>query len=237
MLEFVKMPSAWITNQSNPGLRELRWDKQENAGKIASLMLYIAIVHKANLAPTKEYPQPGFSKLSYSDFERIVGLSRAKISSGLRILERLNIVIIYKDYKTRVYQLRNYDSSRGWAKLPCQRFYSNTTHVFDEFHLRKKTELNALKMYLLIVAFRDNKKNHTIISYEKINFYTGISENEIRSALSLLVNLNLVQVDKYSNPKNPEEDWTMKSKNFYRLVGLKGRHLGNMSQDEVYLDE
>lgn len=234
MREFVKMPSAWITDQTKPGLSQLKWGGQDNAGKIAALMLYIAIVHNVNPEPNREYSEAGFAKLSYSDLEKIVGLSRAKIASGLKILEELGIIAIDKNEKTSVYRLVGYNPKQGWAKLPYRHLYHDSCiKVFNEFHLRKKNELNALKMYLLVAAFRDNDSNHTFISYEKIHQYTGIPENDIRSAISFLVNLNLIHVDRSLNVKQGEDDWTMKSKNIYRLVGLKGKHLGNTSSDDV----
>jgi hypothetical protein len=201
MREFVKMPSAWITDQAKPGLSQLKWGGHDNAGKIAALMLYIAIAHHVNQEPDREHAEAGFAKLSYSDFEKIVGLSRAKISAGLKNLEEQGILAINKGEKTSVYQLVGFNPKQGWAKLPLRNFYHDgSIKVFSEFHLRKKTELNALKMYLLVAAFRHNEINHTVISYEKIHLYTGIPENDIRSAISLLVTWNLIQVDRTSEP-------------------------------------
>lgn len=234
MREFVKMPSAWITDQTKPGLSQLKWSGQDNAGKVAALMLYIAIVHNVNQEPSREFSEAGFVKLSYSDFEKIVGLSRAKIACGLKILEELGVIAIDKGEKTSIYQLTGFNPKKGWAKLPCRHLYHDSCiKVFNEFHLRKKNELNALKMYLLVAAFRDNDSNLTFISYERIHLYTGVPENEIRSAISLLVNLNLTQVDRALDTKKEEENWTMKSRNIYRLIGLKGKHLGNTSSDDV----
>lgn len=227
MKEFVKMPSYWITDQEKPGLRQLNWGGQNSAGKIAALMLYIAIAHNAK----RESDQlPAIAKLSYSDFEDIVGIGgRATISAGLKKLEELEIVKIDKRNRTNVYQLNEHPSKKGWAKLPYKHLYlAEQIKVFAGFSLRRKTELNALKMYLLVAAFRNNISNHTVISYEKINLYTGIAENDIRGAISLLVVNDLIHVD-----RDLDEEDIAKSKNIYRLVGLKGRHLGNLSKDDL----
>jgi DNA-binding transcriptional ArsR family regulator len=234
MLEFVKMPSFWIIDQT---LSQLKWDGKDNAAGVSALMLYISIAHKVNSEANKEFSGVGFAKLSYSDFERIVGLSRAKIAGGLKKLEEIGIITTDKGGKTSVYQLVGYNPKEKWAKLPCRYLYKNECiKVFSDFHLRHKNELNALKMYLLAVAFRDNTSNHAIISYEKINHYTGISENDICYAISLLVNLKLIQVDRSPTESiegQTEGSWTFKHKNMYRLIGLKGRHLGNTSSDDV----
>ncbi|MVF24620.1 hypothetical protein EVC37_23910 [Methylocaldum sp. BRCS4] len=234
MREFVKLPTSWITDQEDPGLRRFKWDGADNAGKVAALMLYIAIAHHVNEKPNEVFPRPGFARLSYSDFEKIVGLSRAKIAAGLKILEALRIVAVNKEEKTSVYQLVGYNPAGRWAKLPCGYLYQDDRiRAFGDFHLRRKNELNALKMYLLAVAFRDNKSNYTIIAYENIHRYTGIPENDIRSAISLLINLRLIQVDRASEPMEDGELWTVKNKNLYRLMGLRGRHLGNTSRDDL----
>jgi hypothetical protein len=107
MKEFVKMPSYWITDKEKPRLRQLNWGGQNSAGKIAALMLYIAIAHNAKQESDQA---PAIAKLSYSDFEDIVGIGgRATISAGLKKLEELEIVKIDKRNKTSVYQLNGYD--------------------------------------------------------------------------------------------------------------------------------
>lgn len=234
MREFAKLPTSWITDKERPGLKRLKWDGTDNAGNVAALMIYIAIAHHVNEKPNEAFSKPGFARLSYSDFQKIVGLSRAKIAAGLKILEDLGIVVVNKEEKTSVYQLVGYPAER-WGKLPCGYLYQDgRIRVFGDFHLRLKNELNALKMYLLMVAFRDNARNYTIIAYENIHRYTGIPENDIRSAISLLVNLRLIQVDRSSEPMDDGESWTIKNKNLYRLLGLRGRHLGNTSKDDLH---
>jgi DNA-binding Lrp family transcriptional regulator len=225
MIEFVKMPSDWIRH-GEPGLRKLCWGGQDNAGKVAALMLYIAIAHNANREATREYEAPGFAKLSYSDFRDITGLSRAKISRGLRNLEELGIIDTDKTNKTSIYKIAGYNPAKGWAKLPYQHLYQKKEiKFFHSLHLRQKVELNALKMYLLVVAFRDKDKNHASISYPKINHYTGINTNDIRSAISLLVTHNLIHVDHFEDDVKANGSYRH---NLYRVVGLKGRTSGSI---------
>jgi DNA-binding transcriptional ArsR family regulator len=236
MREFAKMPSDWIRNPTKPGLAQLQSGRRQGyAEYVAALMLYIAIVHNANQEPNQDYAAEGYAKLSYSDFEKIVGLSRATISSGLKVLEEQKIIAVDKGRRTSVYQLPDYNPKKGWAKLPYRYFYKEgAIRFFSDFHLRKVTELNALKLYLLVTAFRNNESNLTMIAYEKIHQYTGIPVNDIRSALSLLVTLELIQIDRVTEVMQDEaEALSLRSKNIYRLPGLKGKHLGNTSSDDV----
>lgn len=103
--------------------------------------------------------------------------------------------------------------------------------AFKEFKLRKQVELNALKIYFLIAALRDNQENVARVSYKKISEYTGVSEGSIRSALTFLVHCQLIHIDndplkeKVSEERKLQdysayEDVT-RSLNIYRLVHVE----------------
>lgn len=225
------MPSRWIVNQKDPVLSEFRWNGKEKSSFTAALMLYMVIVHHANDEPVRGLPAIGCAKLSFTDLAEITGISRAKISAGLNILEAHRLIERIDVGKTNIYRLLNYDLTAGWAKLPAKKLYDRSLRnieAFRLFHLRRKGELNALKLYLLLVAFRSNRTNYTVLSYEKIHAYTGISRNDIRSASSLLITMGYIQVEKGESPQQPG-----KSLNIYRVTGIEPfRHSGTMSQDE-----
>jgi hypothetical protein len=93
---------------------------------------------------------------------------------------------------------------------------------FRDFHLRRRAELDALKLYYLFIAFRDNATNETFISYDKIAEYTGVERGNIKRGQSLLVTHDLVNVD-YARSNASE----FGVKNSYRLVGLEpNQHMG-----------
>jgi hypothetical protein len=192
----------------------------------------MAICHHVNDVPTAEFPEPGFARLSYSDFQKITDRSRPKISGGLKKLVELNLIEADKAAKANVYKIVRYDPEKKWAKLPLKYLYGKNypeIAVFHKFNFRSKVELDALKLYLLFIAFRNNELNHAIISYEKISQYTGISENNIRSAVSLLINLDLISIDKIQNAQVRS-----RMNNLYRIKGIRSRkHLGNISLDTV----
>jgi len=185
LTEWVKLPTAWIENN---GLRHFRWGTS-GSDYIAALMSLMAIAHHAN-------QDDGVSKLTYDELTNFTTLSRAKVSSGLKKLEEENL-IERNSLSRSVYKLSNYDSARGWAKLPAKGLYSADREIsaFSEFGLRKAGELNALKLFFLFVSRRDNNTNMANISYDKIQIYTGIERNNIKRGLSILVLNGLIHVE------------------------------------------
>lgn len=229
---WVKLPTEWILNKEILILRKFRWQGADKSNYIAALMLYIAIAHHANRKITDELSEIGCAKLSYTKLGEITSLSRAKIAGGLKILLSNGLIEKNNLQKTNIFRIMNYEKKGGWAKLPANILYTESLNCigpFMEFKLRQKNELNALKLYLLLVALRDNNKNRATPKYETISNYTGILRGNIRSAISLLVNLNMIHVEKYGDPDELE-----KRNNFYRIIGIENyRHSGNISLESL----
>lgn len=222
MKDWVRIPTKWLTDKSAPLLKDLSWRGEHQSDNIAALMLYVAINQQTPEQETK-------TRLTYDNLCLITSLSRAKVSAGIKIIENLGLIKIEKKGRSNIYHIIDRDQKGGWAKLPARTLYDNDGQIepFNNFKLRSRTELDALKLYLLIIAFRDNKKNHTTIAYEKISQYTGISERHVRSAISFLVTLNMIHVDKHL-----VGDTTEKRMNVYRVIGINNRqHAGNMPKD------
>ena len=229
---WVKIPTKWILDKDVLLLKKFRWQGSDKSNYIAALMLYIAIAHHANRKINDEFSTIGCAKLSYSKLEEITSLSRAKIAGGLKILQSNGLIQKNILQKTNIFKITNYEKKGGWAKLPAKTMYTESLkniRPFIEFKLRQKHELNALKLYLLLVALRDNNRNLATPKYETISAYTGILRGNIRSAISLLVNLNMIHVQKYGDPDELE-----KRSNTYRIIGIENyRHSGNKSIENL----
>lgn len=207
-------------NKPETLLRDFKWHCKEKSNYIASLMIYICIAQHIQ-------EERGKISISYSDISGLTSLSRAKVSAGISILKDKEIISVSGDKKINSYELLWRENDKGWAKLPVKSMYNkNYSGIvpFKDFHLRKKVELDALKLYLILVSFRDEKTNSTVMKYETISDYTGITTNDIKSASSFLVSLNLINVD-----KSNIEDYEMKRwRNVYRIKGInRYRHAGN----------
>ncbi len=209
---WVKLPTAWIERR---GLTAFRWKQAEGSAGIAGLMVLMALAHRAE-DPT------GRTRLTYDDLATATGLSRTKISHGLGVLVKFGVVARIPEERS-TYQLVDYNPGRSWGMLPARFLYGNETiTAFQDFHLRRITELDALKAYFAFVARRDNETNMARMTYVTIENYTGIHRNRIRSAISFLAALGLVHVEHL-----PSQAHEYGFANAYRLAHLyPRRHMG-----------
>jgi len=217
MRPWVRLPTQWM--KAN-GLIKFWWGKEGvGSDNVAALMELIAISHAVD-----DY---GIARITYTDLGDITGLSRAKMAAGLNILRRNELINTNSHGKSQ-YELVNFGKP-GWGKLPVRSMYSGgRIAAFDDFNLRKIAELDALKIYLLFVAFRGEDINAARIGYEKIAEYSGVHGNRIKSAISLLTNNDLIVLDQRKKENDPGYVFT------YRIVGIDPRrHLGTTGREDI----
>jgi hypothetical protein len=149
--------------------------------------------------------------------------------SGMGILETNGGLIERGSEGRSHFKLGSYDRARGWAKLPARSIYSSgRIKAFSEFKLRQRSELDALKMFLLFVAFRGEDINAANISYDGIEKYSGVRTARIKSGISLLVSLDMIKVDQVPKIDEPGVRHT------YRIVGVESRrHMGTSGRQEL----
>ena len=175
---WVKFPSWWL-----PKLKELQYKNDEygtSNGKIAALMIYIAILIESS--KNECFDQ---IKISYTDISTYLGISRSSIKKGVDVLKKEQDRVV----------------------------------AFNNFTLRTKTELHALKILLYIGSVRDNDKLSSIVSYDNLSENLGISRNDISKALSLLY------INEFLVKASPIESRLVESENKYNLPNeyfLKG---------------
>ncbi len=188
-------------------------------------MTLIAIAHHAN-------PKDGVARLTYDALCSVMDLSRAKLSNGLDVLERIKVVERTPKGRSS-YQLSNFNLNGGWAMLPAECMYSSGRIVaFNDFHLRSATELNALKLFLLFVSQRGRDTNMANIGYDKIEDYTAIDRSKIKAAISRLAEVPLVYVEQIPSRRND-----LGFANAYRIVGLNPyKHMGTMGRGKNAYD-
>jgi DNA-binding transcriptional ArsR family regulator len=211
MREWVNLPTGWIESR---GLLQFRWG-EGGADNVAALMLLAVIAHHS-----EEFT--GVAKVTYDQLGAAANLSRAKISAGLGVLEEREIIERRAGGRSG-YALRNYDLKKGWGKLPAVKLYhQGRVLAFDEFRLRNRVELDALKLYFLFVARRDRTTNMAHISYDGIEERTGVARQQIKRALSLLAANGLVHVE-----HRRSEGLDPRISNAYRLPQIEPyRHMG-----------
>ena len=194
-LEWVRIPTNWIRfNEILPKF------SQRNLGQSTSaLILYITLCLFKNDETTDAFDEIGYVRMTYTEIEILTGLSRSLISRGLKFLVSNNLITISRVGVCNLYHISDYTKKSGWGKLPKAHLLNgskkNGIRIFHLFKLKNVTELNALKIYLLIIAEIRNETNSAQMSYSKIVKITGVGKNSIRKALSFLINLSLIQID------------------------------------------
>lgn len=214
---FVKMPSAWI---NDGGLRSFEW-RPHGSDNLAALLMYVVITQHMD-------PDDGVSRLTFTQLSDMASIGREKVSRGLDLLADRQLVERWTDGRS-TYQVVGYDPRAGWAKLPAKGLYHNgVVSAFQDFKLRRRAELDALKLYLLFAARRSNDSNMAKIGYDKIETYTGISRPFIRSALSVLGAHGLVQIERFDSAISDSG-----VANAYRLSHLDSyRHMGTIGRED-----
>ncbi|MCP3473817.1 helix-turn-helix domain-containing protein [Bradyrhizobium sp. CCGUVB1N3] len=216
--EWVRLPSKWI---EDGGLKQLQWTNSEASGSnnIAALMVLAPIAHHAD--------DEGMAICTYDRLALATGLSRAKVSAGLTVLEKLQVIDRAPSGRS-TFQLLNYNEAGGWSKLPARGLYGAGRIIgFEHFHLRTMNELHALKLYYLFARRRSNSTNMAHISYDKIEAYTGIARPRIRKGISFLASVGMVHVEHV--PSRANERGTA---NAYRLPFIDPYvHLGTRGRD------
>lgn len=212
---WVKLPSSWINQK---GLVSFRWGYGgAGADNIAALMLLTVIAHDADQGT-------GCARVTYHAFCERTGLSRAKVSKGLSVLKHQGLINRSGDTGQSVFQLTNFELGNVWAKFPSKSMYpgGEVIRAFTEFRLRKVVELDALKLFFLMVERRDNKTNLANISYPKIEEYSGVANARIKAAISYLASHALLYVEHI-----PRMNSEYGVANAYRVAGIEPfSHMG-----------
>lgn len=217
MRTWAPLPTQWIERGE---LKQLMW-QEGGADAIASLICLILVAHHADPS--------GAARLTYERIGDIGGLSRAKISGGLTILEGKELVGRSDRSTFRLIGLNM--QAPGWGMLPARGLYSAAGSVpfFKRLHLRQRAELDALKLYLLFVARRDRIRNRIDISYDKIFEYSGVHRSKIPDALSILAVNGLLRVERQRSNMNEYA-----TANSYRLSHLDPyRHEGTYGRSNL----
>lgn len=186
-MEFAILPTGWITDPGKLGLGSFKWQPREGARNVAALMLLIVMSHRADR-------HTGRMSVTYDDFQAATGLSRGKIAAGLNKLQASGLIKRLSAQSS--YLLVGIEEGLPWGKVPDKGLYTrDTIPAFHNFTLRSPVELDALKVYLAIIARRDNGTNWARMNYDKLSALSTVPEGRLKKALSFLTANGLVVID------------------------------------------
>lgn len=163
-------------------------------------------------------PDSLIARLTYTDLNALIGISRSKISAGLQKL--LATGLIWRVDQSSSYGLAGFGKGQRWAKLPGKALLSaGGTYFtpFKHFNLRSKHELNAMKLHLYYASVRSNENPFCEVAYATIHERTGVSERDIPKANSLLISCGILQRTRGL----PEYDVKQHESNKYFLAGYE----------------
>ncbi|MGF7001264.1 hypothetical protein [Paraburkholderia sp. GAS32] len=217
-MTWARFPSAWVRFPKPCPLNILSWREHRTQGT-AALVLLVALAIKLNLSHRKVplEQQTESVAVTYDELQTMTGFARATISKALMLLQSMGAIKIHKVGRASVYELTEVSVNGRYCQVP-QAFLLDG----KEAELRRlirlpthtRTCLNAMKLYMLFLAYRNHRFDTTAIGYESIMAHTGMRRADIPEAFSLLVAHELVRASDADDSRDHD-----KSKR-YRVLGL-----------------
>ncbi len=198
----------------------VNFGREKISPSLPALKIYLALACWTHKLELDEVPNifTTFS-LKYQDIQRMAGVDRSEILPSLELLEANGLLKFNRGRGTpNVYQLLAKSDKAGWAKVPMmvideKKFRDlSLKYSATPVHSRRLVLLDAVKLYTLFLALRDNTINRAKVSYDRMVELTGVSRRGIRPALTVLGNAGMVQQE------NLGDD--IPGPNFYFIKGL-----------------
>jgi DNA-binding transcriptional ArsR family regulator len=224
MTAWAKLPNAIAKGEDLLGtaLSTLSW-RGHRTTAIASLVILITLAIRLNQSHRgKPFPQEANETrvaVSYNDLCDLTGFAKATVCKALSLLEGMNAIRIHQQGRSNVYELLGVNKGGEWCQLPQDYLIGHGGHTkIQRLNSLPSTliALDAMKVYFLLMVYRNSRFNTTAISYSKITKYTGIRRENIYKALSFLVAHELISVSEDSDARQDED----KSRR-YKIIGLR----------------
>ncbi|MGA4449243.1 hypothetical protein ACPA0O_18485 [Ectopseudomonas chengduensis] len=232
---FAKMPNAWIRNG---GLAAFD-DRDQRGGmsraelniSISCLKTYIAIC-------TRTQFETGVASTTYAELSELTGQSRAIVSRALTRLEDEGLIDCYSPTRRggTIITVHHWED-RGWAKIPKRWLLTarewnreglgpkGVLQKLRQFKFEDRLSLRALKVYLVLLAYRDSGKGEgdglAIISYTRIAAVAGIGRHLVSDAITKLLEMNLITFRAGDHREGEEVDFDRTNR--YLIRGLNVR--------------
>ena len=187
-------------------LRRLSWREHRASAWAAAFMMPMLacrlndenrkrLTDAAQRDDSDALPTTGRVAVTYDDFEEQLGVARQTIRKAIDLLKELGAVHVEVHGRRNVFELQGIQESGKWCQLPVEQLRSNGRD-FGRLSLLKPNlvGLNALKIYLVMLALRNFKTGTTAIGYTKLEERTGIRRSDLPAALSALATSELLGV-------------------------------------------
>lgn len=174
----------------------LRW-RQHKGGATAALMVLFALAIKSNLDQKTQGRAGNQVVATYEHIMALTNLSRGPIAKGLQLLRELGAITTIKDGNGCIYTLQGIDVPGDYCEFPQGHLLDGQTTMrrLKGLHIaiKNRSSLDAMKLYMLLLAMRERYSNVARVSYAAIREYTGMRKEEISVAVQLLQGAQLCQ--------------------------------------------
>lgn len=187
-----------VEDAPGPGLHHLTWQQHKGAGTAALLVLF-ALAILSNQAQRKlGRRKDNRVQATYDELMAMANLSRAYVSKGLTLLEEMGAITRAREGNRGVYELVGIDKPGHWCELPQQHLLNGTARMrlldICNQQIKRATSLHALKLYMVLLAFRNGRDNVARLGYPTIQLYTGLRREDIALAVNILSAAGLCKV-------------------------------------------
>lgn len=226
-MAWAKFPTAWLVQpkaetRTYP-LAELDWSGHRMTG-IAALLLLITLSIRLNQARRPgtfdQNQHANVVAVTWKDLQKSVGVAPATLGKAISLLEAWGAIAVKKVGRSAHYQLVGVETVGHWCKLP-QTFLEANGDPVSRFKDLPGTllGLNALKLYVVLIALRSSHYETTALSFTAITKWTGIRREDIRKAWGFLESQQLAAISPYWDHRHSTQDAADRSQR-YAIVGL-----------------
>ncbi|MBC3876646.1 hypothetical protein H8K38_02370 [Undibacterium sp. FT79W] len=219
---YIEVPTAFHEGRrafAKGSMAQLQWRYCKGGGTAALLILFaLAIISN------RRQKQDGLREnetvlATYEDIQDLLPISRALLAKGLRHLLDLGAITVTRTGRNSLYTLTGIEVNGKWCMLPQQHLFNKHSYLqrlkFFVDQIKRPSSLHAVKLYMLLLAFRTNGDNIARISYDNIGEYSGMRREDISTAIQALVAAQLVRLDKDEEKARGE-----RMHNRYYILGL-----------------
>ncbi len=179
-------------------MAQLQW-RQCKGGGTAALLILFALAVISNRRQRHDGLRENESVMAtYENIQDLVPISRALLVKGLLHLQNLGAITVARVGRNNLYTLTGIEANGKWCKLPQQHLFNKHSYLqrlkFFVEQIKRPSSLHAIKLYMLLLAFRANDDNIARMNYEHIGQYTGMRREDISTAIQALVAAQLVRL-------------------------------------------
>lgn len=228
-MKFAQLPSWWLSTKETweapprHTLAELHWRDHRAAG-ICALLILIMLATRLNevvrAARKAGKPDVDTVAVTWTELQQATGHARATVGKGIMLLESWGVIKVKKIGRANHYQLVRVHEPGHWCALPTE-FPEKNGDAVSRFRDLPSTQLglNALKLYVVLLARRSTQYNTTSLSFNGIIRWTGIRREDIRKAWGFLDGQHLATVSTARDSRHNklgDDDQSQR----YALIGL-----------------